>query len=424
MGWYDDFGAGTNATKISNVGAGVNTFYDKKFLETVKNTLRLIPFGQRRPLPMGEGKTIEFFRWLNIAASVSGALLTEGLNPDATQIKGQKLTAVLKEYGAFAQLTSLLKQTHIDRNVEGAAELFGEHAGTIIDLITKYQMSSNGAYPLAADLAAASTFSNIVDSATSTTLVDAELNANSAYGDANDDLNQSIVIITSGTGYGQARIVTDFVTSGGTMTISPAWDINPVAGDTYVVTTPDEITAGDDLDYANVKKARTILATYKAQRFPGGYYIGIVSPDMISGLMEDTDWKNVHTYKDQTNGIFDAEIGKFAGVRFIEDTNPFAFPVAGRGTSGTASGPGADGANYSATGAVGSALILGKNAFGVTTMKNKMGQIPRAPIIVKTSGPSDTSNPLNRYGTVGWALEFVAKSLNPLFAVSIWCDVS
>ena len=418
MGWYDDYGASTFGTKSSIDGN--NIFYDKKFLETVKNDLVLLGYAQQRPLPEGNGKVIQFFRWLNIAASTSSALLTEGVNPNATVLAGQDLQATILEYGAFAQLTSLLKSSHIDRNVSGASELFGEHAATILDLLTHYQIASNGAFPLAADDAAASKFSNIVDSATATTLVDAELNANTNFGDANDDLNQSVIIITSGTGYGQARIVTDFVTSGGTCTISPAWDVIPAAGDLYTVVTPDEMASGDDLSYSNVKRARTILAKNKARKFPGGSYIGIVSPDAASGLMDDADWKIVQEYRTDQTGIFKAEIGSLAGVRFIEETNPFTFPIEARGTSGTAGGPGANGANYSSTAAITGIPILGRDAFGATTFRRSAKDVPRPSIIVKTPGEHDTSNPLDRYGTVGWAVPFVVKALNPMHAVQIF----
>lgn len=426
MGWYDDWGAGTYATKTTNVGGGQNIFYDKKFLDIVKQSLKLIPFGQRRPLPMGEGKTIQFFRWLNIAVSVSGATLTEGVNPNATALTGQDLTATLAEYGGFSQITSLMRQTHIDgnlsRGVTESTELWGEHAANIMDRLCHMEVCSNGAMPLRADYAAdtGATFAGVMDSATTTGFTDAALETNTDYGDANDDLNQSLITITAGTAYGQQRVVTDYATSGGVGVVSPAWDKIPVAGDTYSVTSPDAIASGDKLTYANIKRAVTRLKQYRGQFFPGGFYVGLIDPGAAELLRDDTNWINAHTYKEVPQGLFDGEVGKFAGVRFIEETDPFIFPIEARGTAGTAGGPGAGGANFSITGDVTSNLILAKNAFGVTTLKNKMGQIRKPPIIIKVSGPQDTSNPLDRYGTVGWAMEAVYKALNPLFAQQIW----
>jgi N4-gp56 family major capsid protein len=422
LGWYDDFGAGTYATTTSNVLNVGQIFYDKIFLEPQKQSLKLIPFGDRKPIPMAAGKTIEWNRYNDISASVSAALLSEGVNPSATLVTGQKLQATLKEYGQFAQIPSLLSQTHIDPKCSQMAGLFGEAASIILDTLTHMEVMANGAMPLRADfdVDTGATFTGAVDSATTTTVVDATLSANPDYGDANDDLNQSIITMLSGTSKGQQRAVTDYVTATGTITVSPAWDVTPVAGDTFIVTTADGIASGDKLTYENIKKARTNLKKYRAPAFQGGYYVALVGPDGASGLMDDDKWLAAQEYKDSVTGLFDGEIGKFAGVRFIEETNEFIFPITTRGTAGSSYGVGATGANYSTSGHVASVPILGRNAFGVTTFKNKQGQLPKPPIIVKESGPNDTGNPLNRYGTLGWVLEFACKGLQPLWAQQIW----
>ena len=340
---------------------------------------------------------------------------------------GQKLNASLAEYGAFIQVSSLLTQSHIDKKINGEiaglVEILGEHSMNIMDILCHMEVISNGAMPITADQAATSTYTGTFTTVTSTTsMADTAVASNTDYGDANDDLNQSLMTITSGIGQGQQRAVTDYVTSGGVYTM-PAFDIAPEVGDAYTVTTPDEITAADDLSYANIKSARQSLKTYKAPQF-GGYYILLVSPFMAAQLMDDAQWKNIHTYKDQTTGIFEGEIGKFMGNRVIEETNEFRFPVITRGTAGTAGGPGDTGANYSASGAVGAALMIGREAFGVTTFKNKNGKIQKPPIIIKHPSSGDTSNALNRYGTVGWALEAVYKSLDPRYARQIWVDAA
>ena len=428
MGWFDDFGAGTYQSKTSTVLNVGQIYYDKKFLSIAKNVLKLIPFGQRRPIPMAAGIQIQFNRWLNLSNSVSSATLTEGVNPNATQAFGQKLNASLKEYGAFIQVSSLLTQSHIDKKINGEiaglVEILGEHSMNIMDLLCHMEVLSNGAIPITADQATTSTYTGTFTTVTSTTsMADTALASNTDYGDANDDINQSLLTITNGIAQGQQRAVTDYVTSGGVITVSAALDIAPEVGDAFTVTTPDEITTGDDLSYSNIKAARVGLKNDKAPQF-GGHYILLVSPFMASQLMDDTNWINIHTYKDQTMGIFEGEIGKFLGCRVIEESNEFRFPVQTRGTAGTSGGPGAGGDNYAVTGAVGAALMLGRDAFGVTTFKNKNGKIQKPPIIIKHPSYGDTSNPLNRYGTVGWAMEAVYKALDPRYARQIWVDAS
>jgi len=428
MGWFDDFGAGTYENKTSTVLNVGQIYYDKKFLDIPKHIFRLIQFGQRKPLPMNSGLQIQFNRWLNLAASVSSATLTEGVNPNATLAYGQKLNATIAEYGAFLQVSSLLTKSHIDGRINGEiaglVDILGEHAMTIMDTLCHMEVCSNGAMPICADQSTTSTYTGTFTTVTSTTsMASTNLAANTDYGDANDDLNQSILTITSGVAQGQQRTVTDYATSGGVMTFTDAFDIAPVSGDSFTVTTPDEITTGDDLSYANLKATRVSLKRSRAQMF-GSNYVLLVSPEMAGNLMDDSDWKNVHTYKDQTNGIFEGEIGKILGFRVIEETNEFKFPVVSRGTAGTAGGPGSAGANYSTSGTVGAALALGKNAFGVTTFKNQNGQLTKPPIIIKHPGDSDTSNPLNRFGTIGWQMDAVYKALDPRYARQIWVSAS
>lgn len=420
MGTVADAYAATNATTLSGVGGLANLrYYDKRFLTRVNKRLLITQLLQKKPLPEGNGKTIDFFRYLNLAVSVSGATLTEGQHPDATQFKMQTLSRSLAEYGAWTQIPSLHKQATTDQGLVGVVDLMSENAARTLDTLYHMRVCSQGIYPLAGDLAATSKFEGVVDSATSTTLVDAALSSNTNFGDANDDLNQSIVIITSGTGYGQARTITDYATATGTMTITTAWDSTPVAGDTYVVVTPDELTSADKLTYENLKAARTILVNNEAEPFDDGYFVALACPDVLSGLMDDTKWIAAHTYKDGNN-LYAGEVGKFAGIRFIEETNPFRFPIQTRGTAGTAGGPGSLGANYSATGAVYTTPVFGKNSSGVTTFANKAGKIKNPPIFFKKAEDSGTFQPLNRYDTIGWALEACVTPLNPLFAVGIW----
>lgn len=422
MGTVADAYAATNATLSTAIPSSADLkYFNKRFLTRVNKRLKIAQLGQKIPLPEGNGKSVEMFRYLNLAVSVANSTLTEGQHPDATQFKQQGLTVTIAEYGAWVQIPSLHKQSTIDQGLVGVVDLMAENAARTLDTLYHMGVCSNGIYPIAADHASTATsrFSGVVDSSTSTGLTDAALESNTDYGDTNDDLDQSIVIITSGTGYGQARVVTDYAKTGGVMVVSPAWDVNPAAGDTYTVCTPDELTSADKLAYENLKAARTILVNNEAEPFDDGYFVALACPDVLSGLMDDSKWIAAHTYKDGTN-LYAGEVGKFAGVRFVEETNPFRFPITTRGTASAAYGPGAAGANYSATGTIYTTPVFGKNAFGITTFANKAGKIEKPPIFIKKAEDSGTFQPLNRYDTIGWALEAAVKALNPMFAVGIW----
>ena len=428
MAWAGGVWDGTFGTDTTNINGGMITYYDRKFLKRAINTLRFAPFAQMRDIPKNNGKIIDFFRYNNIATSISGRNLTEGTNPAPTLITGQDISATLEEWGAFSQHSSLVSNTHLDRKLAGVSTLWGEDAANTMDLLAQMEVAANGAYPFRADADSTYEYAGVVDLATSTTVTDATLETNTDYGDANDDLNQSVMIMTSGTSYGQQRACTDYVASGGVVTVSPAWDITPVAGDTYWVTSADTTLATSEiLTTTNIRRAVTQLRTNKAMTIDGDFYVGFLSPDTESELMADTDWKNVQTYRDlpaiRQSGLFRGEVGQWGGVRFVRTTQPFRFPQAAIGTAGSASGVGANNpgttyTNYAADGAVHSTIILGMEAFGSTTLKGNNSVKPG--MIIKNPGPSDTSNPLNMFSTVGWYVPYIAKALNPMFAVQIW----
>ena len=429
MSWstdfYDSFTYGTDTADISG---GMLTYYDRKFLKTVSEVLQVAPLAQKRDLPKGNGKIIQFFRYNPISVSVSGSVLTEGINPDATKITGQDLNATLTEYGGFSQHSSLLKMTHIDRNLRGITELWGHNAAATIDLMCQMELAANGSYPMRCATSTSGThhYDGTVDSATTTTVVDAAQNGTST-GDADDGWNQSVLIMTSGTGYGQARAVYDYTQATGTFLVSPAWDVTPAAGDTFRVVSAHGLATTDILTTGYIRSALTTLRNNKAKTFGDGFYVGILNPNTEASLMADTNWVNVMQYRDlpevKVNGLFRGEVGQWGGVRWLRTTQPFRFPIAAVDTAGTAYGvgmnnPGTSYTNYASDGAIFANFILGQEAFGVTTLKGTGGIKPG--IIIKNPGGQDTSNPLNRYSTVGWVLPFVCKALNPMFAVQLW----
>lgn len=423
-------------TTTSAILAGVNIFYDRKFLRLADFSLRLAQHGQKRDLPKGTGKTIQFFRYNRITVDPSTSNLTEGTNPTTPiTITGQDIQAAIAEWGDFSKHSSLVEKSHIDKKLSGVVGLWGDMAGQTVDLLCWQEVCANGAYPWRADDNNSGdgefTYEGTVTTATSTTVfADTGVASNTDFGDANDDLNQSVVVMLTGVSAGQARPCTDYVTSGGVITVSPAWDIQPAVGDTFVVTAAHGLTSGTDLlTTTTIRGAVAKLRNNGATPISNGFYVGILDPDTEANLMADTNWTNLMQYKDtpeiKAQGLFTGEVGQWGGVRWVRTTKPFRFPIETVGTAGTGGGvganvPGSNYTNYAAGGAVHASLILGMEAFGVTTFRGEPGSILKPGIIVKNPGPQDTSNPLNMYSTVGWYMPFVAKALNPLFAIQIW----
>ena len=237
-----------------------------------------------------------------------------------------------------------------------------------------------------------------------------------------------------------------------------------------------ELTGGSATESENcyltiddVRKAVRYLKVQNAERINGNF-VGIIHPDVSYDFMNDPKWVNVKTYSDP-EGIYEGEIGKIEGVRFVETTeakifhgadlasNSRTLKVADTVSSSTTvkfSGgtveagalvgrmvtigsntvqvtanttsqmtvekaisastndviyPGEGGKNGRD---VYSTLILGADAYGVTELEG--GGLQH---IVKQLGSSGTADPLNQRATAGWKLTKVAERLVEQYMVRI-----
>ena len=73
--------------------------------------------------------------------------------------------------------------------------------------------------------------------------------------------------------------------------------------------------------YLTIDAVRKAVRALKVMNTPriNGDYVGIIHPDAAYDLMSDPKWVNVKTYSDP-EGIYEGEIGKIEGVRFVESS--------------------------------------------------------------------------------------------------------
>lgn len=79
-------------------------------------------------------------------------------------------------------------------------------------------------------------------------------------------------------------------------------------------------------DYLTVIDLKKAVRALKVQNAPkiGDSYVGIIHPDVAFDLTNDSDWKYPHQYVD-TENLYSGEIGKIAGVRFVEPSEAKVF---------------------------------------------------------------------------------------------------
>lgn len=152
------------------------------------------------------------------------------------------------------------------------------------------------------------------------------------------------------------------------------------------------------LSITEIRKAKRKLSRNDAMEADGRYWIAVVHPDALYDLMGDTTtggWIDANKYNNES-ALFEGEVGKLYGVRFLETSNGFV--------SATASVTG--------TGSVYVTNILGREAFGVTNLQNLK-------TIIHPFGSGGVSDPTDKVATAGWKCAFGTGILNTSFGVNI-----
>lgn len=148
-----------------------------------------------------------------------------------------------------------------------------------------------------------------------------------------------------------------------------------------------------------VDVVQQVVAKLRAQNAPtiGGDYVAIIHPYVAYDLMRDPEWIDAHKYA-QPDNLYTGEIGKIAGVRFVQTTEAKIYTGAGC-PSGLA---------------VFASLFLGDGAYGVTEITGGGLQT-----IVKQKGSAGTADPLDQRSSVGWKAIKTAEILIPNYLVRV-----
>ena len=230
------------------------------------------------------------------------------------------VSATVKQYGGFIELSDVLMLTAVDNNLVQATKLLGSQAGRTLDTITREVLSGG---------------TNVQ--------------------------------------YAEGQVTSRAALVGG--------DADPAKNHYLTVDA--------------VRKAVRFLKVMNAPRINGSY-VGIIHPDVSYDLMSDPKWVSVKTYADP-EGIYEGEIGRIEGVRFVETSEAKVF-----------SGAGAGGRDVYST------LILGADAYGVTEITG--GGLQH---IIKQLGSAGTADPLDQRATAGWKATKAAERLVEAYMVRV-----
>lgn len=202
-------------------------------------------------------------------------------------------------------------------------------------------------------------------------------------------------------------------------------EINTGANRMYCEDATTHITpAGRAMISANCKLTPKMIAKANAimrkNNVPtkDGSYVMIVHPSVEYDIITDDNWIDVQEYTDKNvTKIFEGEIGKLYGVRFVRSTeakivsNKSLAPVPPLPTEST---------DTDTESMVYCCLLIGEDAYGVIDVSG--GGLE---IIVKQKGSSGSADPLNQRSTIGWKISaFTAKILQPERILRVECGSS
>lgn len=143
-----------------------------------------------------------------------------------------------------------------------------------------------------------------------------------------------------------------------------------------------------------VALVKRIVAFLRANNAPkiNGDYVAIIHPYVAYDLMSDPEWIEAHKYATPEN-IYEGEIGKVAGVRFVETSEAKVYE---NGVFGC--------------------LFLGDGGYGVTEVTG--GGLET---IIKQKGSAGTADPLDQRSSIGWKALRTAELLVEPYVVRVEC---
>lgn len=199
----------------------------------------------------------------------------------------------------------------------------------------------------------------------------------------------------------QAGLTLDTVTrnilqAGTNVTYCP--NINASTGAETAVTEREDLDATSRL---TVDVVQQVVAKLRANNAPtiNGEYVAIIHPYVAYDLMRDPEWIDAHKYA-QPENLYEGEIGKIAGVRFVQTTEAKIYA-------------GEDDDCPEGLAVFGS-LFMGQGAYGTTKITGGGLQT-----IVKQKGSAGTADPLDQRSTVGWKAIKTAEILVQNYLVRV-----
>lgn len=412
----------TITTGTSSISPTMQSYYDKKLLHDMTPLLKHTQFGQKRPIPQNNGKTIQFRKFTPFDPVTSE--LSEGVTPDGSSLEITEVTATVKSYGDYKTVSDMLDLTALDPVINEIIGMQADQAALTLDHLTRDVLTTsadatNVMFATGTQRAAIAK----TDVLTTTLLRKAvrtmkknkvptfngyyyaivgpdttyDLQADTNWLDkAKYQDKESMATGEIGNIFGVKIIETteaklfsanQYIQSAGTNILAIS-SLTTIASAAYVSATPSiQVTA-----------TATELGSAGIAALANKYIV-------VAGMRRKIVSAAAHsTPANGTILTLDAALTGYANN--ATDLNGIAVYPDGGGKTGNT---------------VAATLILGKNAYGLIDIQGA-GAVKT---YVKRAGSAGTEDPLDQRNTIGWKIQaFIAKILMPLWLLRIEHGIS
>ncbi|MBR4881202.1 MAG: N4-gp56 family major capsid protein [Clostridia bacterium] len=124
-----------NESTLSN---DMRTYYKDYLCDNANENLVHDQFGQKHPIPKGNGKTIEFRKYSPLPKATKP--LAEGVTPDGNTLTMRTVEAEVEQYGDYTTVSDMLDMTAVDDVILSCTEEHGAQAGLTLDTLTRNEL--------------------------------------------------------------------------------------------------------------------------------------------------------------------------------------------------------------------------------------------------------------------------------------------
>lgn len=132
----------TTTTNVAgnNLTPEMKTYYDRALIRFASPKLVHAQFGQKKPIPQGSGKTIEFRRFSPLAKAM--VPLSEGVTPKGNALNVTTVESTVEQYGDYVTLSDMLTLSSVDSVISETQAVLGDQAGRTLDTVIREKINA------------------------------------------------------------------------------------------------------------------------------------------------------------------------------------------------------------------------------------------------------------------------------------------